>query len=149
MPVHQFHLKAVWNGGRNGTGNLEAGNLRTAISVPREMNGPGVGTNPDEMLLGASATCFLITLAAILENRKLPVLELSLESEAFVREEGRRLTFERIVHRPKMAVPSKMTDKERESILQAAMAAEKACMISRALHGNVKIEVEPQFTIQE
>ncbi len=32
------------------------------------MDGPGVGTNPDEMLLGAAATCYIITLAAMLER---------------------------------------------------------------------------------
>ena len=32
------------------------------------MDGPGIGTNPDEMLLGAAATCYIITLAAMLER---------------------------------------------------------------------------------
>ncbi len=55
---HTFYLDAHWDGGRNSTGTIEAGNLKQSISIPKEMDGPGVGTNPDEMLLGAAATCF-------------------------------------------------------------------------------------------
>lgn len=47
---HPFILNAVWNGGRNSDGTIEAGQLKTQISIPKEMGGPGVGTNPDEML---------------------------------------------------------------------------------------------------
>ena len=35
------------------------------------MDGPGIGTNPDEMLLGAAATCYMITLAAMLERSQI------------------------------------------------------------------------------
>ena len=53
---HIFKLKADWPGLRNDVGTIEACNLKTEISIPPEMDGPGVGTNPDEMLLGAAAT---------------------------------------------------------------------------------------------
>lgn len=75
--------------------------MRQTISIPEEMGGPGVGTNPDELLIGAAATCYLITLDAMIERKNLPVEELSL--------------------------------------------AEKNCMISNALRGNVRLEVEAQF----
>lgn len=71
MAEHHFHLKANWPGLRNDIGTIESGNLKTQISIPQEMDGPGVGTNPDEMLLGAAATCFIITLAAMMERSNL------------------------------------------------------------------------------
>lgn len=37
---HPFHLKAVWNGGRNSEGHIDAGGLKSVISIPQEM---GVG----------------------------------------------------------------------------------------------------------
>ena len=52
MVQHKFTMDLTWSEGRNGTGNIQASNLQTQISIPREMNGPGIGTNPDEMLLG-------------------------------------------------------------------------------------------------
>ena len=70
MAEHLFHLKANWPGLRNDVGTIDAGNLKTEVSIPPEMDGPGVGTNPDEMLLGAAATCYIITLAAMMERSR-------------------------------------------------------------------------------
>ena len=55
MTIHHFHLTAEWPGGRNDIGIIQSGNLQTQISIPTEMEGPGIGTNPDEMLLGAAS----------------------------------------------------------------------------------------------
>ncbi len=99
---HTFLLKADWNGGRNSAGYIEAGQLRTAISIPAEMGGPGVGTNPDEMLLGAAATCYLITLAAMMERAGLPVASLALESEGIVDVTNNIFAYRRIIHRPRV-----------------------------------------------
>jgi Predicted redox protein, regulator of disulfide bond formation len=52
-------------------GEIASGQLQTKVSIPPEMDGPGIGTNPDEMLLGAAATCYIITLAAMFERAKL------------------------------------------------------------------------------
>src|SRR5699024_6509083 len=84
MAEHHFHLKANWPGGRNSEGSIDAGNLKTKVSIPPEMDGPGIGTNPDEMLLGAASTCYIITLAAMIERAKLPLQSMSLTSEGIV-----------------------------------------------------------------
>ena len=63
------------------------------------MGGPGTGTNPDEMLLGAASTCYLITLAAMLERSDITPDELTLESEATVDVTNNVFTYERIVHK--------------------------------------------------
>ena len=63
MTQHHFHLTANWPGKRNDIGEIQSGNLSTQVSIPKEMDGPGIGTNPDEMLLGAAATCYIITLS--------------------------------------------------------------------------------------
>lgn len=73
MADHHFYLKANWPGNRNDVGTIESGNLITSISIPKEMDGPGEGTNPDEMLLGAAATCYIITLAAMMERSGLEI----------------------------------------------------------------------------
>ena len=104
MVQHLFTMNLQWSEGRNGTGNIVADNLNTKISIPREMNGPGMGTNPDEMLLGAAATCYLITLATLLENSKIAVLDLSMQAEGFVDVTNGIFTYEKIVHKPKIIV---------------------------------------------
>lgn len=140
---HPFHLKAVWNGGRNSEGTIDAGGLKSVISIPQEMGGPGTGTNPDEMLLGAASTCYLITLAAMLERSDIKPHELTLESEATVDVTNNIFTYERIVHRPRIVLQSNATEAELTKADRLAHKAEESCMISRAVAGNVTIETQP------
>ncbi|WP_026695265.1 OsmC family protein [Peribacillus kribbensis] len=143
MALHSFHLKADWPGLRNDVGEIEAGNLKTKISIPPEMDGPGIGTNPDEMLLGAAATCYIITLAAMMERSKLEKESLTMESEGIVDVTGGVITYKEIIHRPVIVLKSDASKKDRELAMRLAKKAETSCMISRAVAGNVDISLEP------
>lgn len=142
---HPFHLKAIWNGGRNSEGHIDAGGLKTVISIPQEMGGPGTGTNPDEMLLGAAATCYLITLAAMLERADIVPQELTLESEATVDVTNNVFTYEQIIHKPRIVLKEETTEAELAKTEQLAHLAEQSCMISRAVAGNVFIGTQPSI----
>ncbi|MBS4217964.1 OsmC family protein [Bacillus sp. FJAT-49711] len=139
MALHSFLLNADWPGGRNSVGTIDAGNLKTEVSIPPEMDGPGVGTNPDEMLLGAAATCYIITLAAMLERASIRVSKLTMESEGIVEVEKGVITYKTIIHRPTVNLAN---DEQIELAQKLAEKAEKSCMISRALKGNVEIKLE-------
>ncbi|WP_100009811.1 OsmC family protein [Lentibacillus sediminis] len=143
MAEHHFHLNADWPGGRNSEGSIDAGNLQTKISIPQEMDGPGVGTNPDEMLLGAAATCYIITLAAMIERAELPLEEMSLESEGIVDVTNGVFTYKKIIHKPAVALQTSATEAEHKKLAQLVEKAEKSCMISRAIQGNVEMELQP------
>ena len=147
MAKHHFHLQANWPGGRNEVGTIEAGQLKTNISIPPEMDGPGAGTNPDEMLLGAAATCYIITLAAMLERSGIHQEALTMESEAIVDVTNGVFTYEKIIHKPHVIVTPEFAAQE-EKIKRPKKKAETSCMISRAIQGNVEIELEPQFTVK-
>ncbi|TWD95674.1 peroxiredoxin-like protein [Neobacillus bataviensis] len=142
MTEHHFHLKANWPGLRNDIGEIEAGNLKTKVSIPPEMDGPGVGTNPDEMLLGAAATCYIITLAAMLERSGLEKESLTMDSEAIVDVTGGVFTYKKIIHRPLVVLKSNAGTKDLSLAKKLAQKAETSCMISRAIQGNVEMELE-------
>lgn len=142
MAEHHFHLKADWPGGRNSEGFIHTGNLQTKISIPPEMDGPGIGTNPDEMLLGAAATCYIITLAAMIERANLPLNEMSLESEGIVDVTNGVFTYKKIIHRPTVSLKDSASEKDYELLEKLVQKAEKSCMISRAIQGNVVLELE-------
>ena len=146
MAEHYFHLKANWPGLRNDIGTIDAGQLKTQISIPKEMDGPGIGTNPDEMLLGAASTCYIITLAAMLERSKIEKENLSLESVGVVDVTNGVFTYKKIIHRPTIHLKDSATEKEMNLARKLAEKAEKSCMISRAIMGNVELELE--VTIQ-
>ena len=142
MALHHFYLKAHWPGLRNDVGEIESGNLKTKISIPPEMDGPGVGTNPDEMLLGAAATCYIITLAAMMQRSHLEKEDLTLESEGIVGVTDGVFTYKKIIHRPTIVLKKEATEQDKKLAMRLAEKAEKSCMISRAIQGNVELELE-------
>jgi len=145
MALHSFHLTANWPGLRNDVGTIKTANLHTKISIPPEMDGPGIGTNPDEMLLGAAATCYIITLAAMLERSKINKDSLTMTSEGVVDISNGVITYKKIIHRPHLILHS-----EKDMVLAQKLArkAESSCMISRALKGNVEIELEENIKVK-
>lgn len=143
MAEHHFYLKAEWPGGRNNIGTIDAGNLKTKISIPPEMDGPGEGTNPDEMLLGAAATCYVITLAAMIERMNLPLKEMAHEAEGIVDVTNGVFTYKKIIHKPTVVLEKSATEKDHRKLRALVEKAEQSCMISRAIKGNVELELRP------
>ncbi|RNF40310.1 OsmC family protein [Planococcus salinus] len=146
MATHTFHLTADWPELRNDVGEIEAGNLKTQVSIPPEMDGPGVGTNPDEMLLGAAATCYIITLAAMMERSKLEKESLTMESEGLVDVTNGVITYKKIIHKPRVVLQADATERDFSLAKRLAEKAESSCMISRAIKGNVEIELQADIT---
>lgn len=142
MAEHHFHLTANWPGLRNDVGTIEAGNLITKVSIPPEMDGPGIGTNPDEMLLGAASTCYIITLAAMMERSKLDKEALTMESVGIVDVTNGVITYQKIIHKPHIVLKSDATEKDEALAWKLAEKAETSCMISRAIKGNVEVELQ-------
>lgn len=146
MTEHYFHLKADWPGNRNDIGTIHARNLQTKISIPQEMDGPGLGTNPDEMLLGAATTCYIITLAAMLERSHIGKVSLVVESTAVVDVTNGIFTYKKIIHRPMLVL---VNEKDTKMATRLLLKAEDTCMISKALRGNVEIVLEPTLLVGE
>ena len=119
-------------------------NYHTKVSIPKEMDGPGIGTNPDEMLLGAAATCYIITLAAMLERSKIAKHALDMESTAIVDVTNGVFTYKKIIHRPVIVIEN---ENDRAMTEKLAKKAETSCMISRAIQGNVELQLEPTISV--
>jgi peroxiredoxin-like protein len=145
MSEHVFSLDASWSGGLTGRGHVESGQLSVDVSAPSAFGGPGQGTNPEELLLGAASACYLITLAAICQRRELPVTKIALRSEARITPPP-ALKVVAIVHRPVLTVrDGEGGASSSAALLEAAQLAEQFCMVSGAMRGNVKIHVEPSL----
>ncbi|MFS0687635.1 OsmC family protein [Sporosarcina sp. 179-K 8C2 HS] len=144
MAEHRFYLKADWPGLRNDIGTIETLNLKTEVSIPTEMDGPGIGTNPDEMLLGAAATCYIITLAAMMDRSGVEKKSLTMQSIGVVDFTNGVVTYKKIIHKPEIVLTKGMADK-RNVVERLTLKAETSCMISRALQGNVEVIVEPSI----
>ncbi len=137
---HTFVLQTKWDGGRNAVGSLQAQRLSTQISIPPEMDGPGIGTNPDEMLLGAAATCYIISLAAMLERTGIKAT-LAMQSDGIVDVTNGVFTYKQIIHKLTIKLID-YTEKNEKIAERLAFKAESTCMISKALKGNVEVLVQ-------
>ncbi|MGN7453683.1 SACOL1771 family peroxiredoxin [Paenibacillus pasadenensis] len=145
---HKFELEAAWAGGRGGSGTIASGALQTAVSIPAGMDGPGVGTNPDELLLGAAASCYVISLAAMLERSGIPAARLSLRSTALVdTDDAGQPTYRSIEHRPLIELEAGADEAAADRARRIALKAELSCMITRALAGNVRVEARPEVRL--
>ncbi|MBW3114138.1 SACOL1771 family peroxiredoxin [Bacillus sp. MCCB 382] len=145
MARHSFHISTDWPGLRNDTGTLSSENFNTKISIPTEMDGPGIGTNPDEMLLGAAATCYIITLAAMLERSRIEKTNLTMTSEGIVEVVKGVITYKEIIHRPILTLGPATEEKDITLAKKLMVKAEQSCMITRAIKGNVTVQVEPEI----
>ena len=68
MVKHDFVVHTSWRGGREEIGKVNGDVISEQIS---SLGGNGTGTNPDEMLVAAASSCYIISLAATLEKLNL------------------------------------------------------------------------------
>jgi peroxiredoxin-like protein len=143
MESFHFSVNGKWKGDRNGAGSIRTNGMSIDVSAPKELDGPGRGANPEELLTSAANNCYMITLAAMLSNRKIELDHFEVVSEAQVDRVDGKLQFKQIIHKPVlyMNADSEVTPEKLEEI---AIRAEKACFISKTLRGNVEVSVEPK-----
>ena len=68
-----FQVELEWSGaGREGAGRIVTEDLELELSTPASMGGRGVGTNPEELLVCAVASCYAATLFGVLRRAGLP-----------------------------------------------------------------------------
>lgn len=118
-------------------GRLVLGGHSLSCSAPAVMNGKGVGTNPEELLISAVACCYSLTLAGVLQMRKLPATEIETSVEGVVVRDG-SLHFDRITVNPTVrgADPGK-----EENYRNAADAARDRCFIGSTVKNSLSYTV--------
>ena len=109
---HTFNCTAKFTGGYHGVGTIENRNLKSKISIPKEMDGPDIGTNPDEMLLSSAVTCFTITLSSMFERNNIPVEIDYVDASATINNEKQVLTYESITYKVYLISTAQIDEKK-------------------------------------
>lgn len=143
MPNHDFIVQTHWNGGRDVSGLVKGDIIDEAISIPASLGGVGVGTNPDEMLVAAASSCYIISLAATLERAHFTSVSINLQSVGTASFENGKFKMERITHQPKINVSPSEKEALKKRLQKLLKIADNNCMISNAIRGNVEILIEP------
>ena len=111
---------------------------------PLEFDGSGDAWSPEQLLLAAVASCFLLTFRAVAKHSRLEFTSVSIESEGIVDHVDGRTRFTDVVLRPKVAV-SAVADTHR--VQRALEKAEVNCIVTASLAA--RLTVEPAVTVRE
>ncbi len=134
-----FQVELEWTGsGREGAGRIVTDDVELELSTPASMGGRGVGTNPEELLICAVASCYSATLSGVLGRAGLPSTSLTVDARGVVGGFPGRARFERIVVSPTIIGGDPARGLAYE---QAAADAHDRCFIGHTLADHVDYQV--------
>jgi len=128
--------KAVWNGGiKDGSGSFGTGSgaIRDQTYSFRTRFEDAPGTNPEELIAAAHASCFSMALSAQLGERA--ITPQSVETTSTITFENKTLT------RSVLQTTVKAKGADRKKIEEAAAAAKIGCPISKVLNLEITLEL--------
>ena len=136
--------QVTWTGDlRSGQGSVEfeRGALpATAVSWAGRTGAATDGTTPEELLAAAHAACFSMAFSSGLARGGHPPTELRVTATATFDAEAVRIT------RIHLAVRGQVPGLDTAGFQGAARDAAANCPVSKALHGNVEIDVEAELS---
>lgn len=138
MPTR--NASAVWEGGlQKGKGSFSSasGKIGDTYSFGTRF-GEEPGTNPEELLAAAEAACFSMALSLGLEQAGSPPTKIETKAACTIDKvaDGFAITTMKLVVRA--TVPGITSD----AFMKIAQATKDGCPVSKALKGNVKIELD-------
>ncbi|MDC6326936.1 SACOL1771 family peroxiredoxin [Staphylococcus auricularis] len=145
MAQHDFKVTTQWQGGRESVGQLKGDVLEEQVSIPSGLGGKGVGTNPDEMLVAAASTCYIISLAAVLERSGFNDIQITQQSIGRASLDKGKFKMIEITHYPEVKIDEAQLPKLKDKLSKLLQLADRNCMISNAIRGNVEVNIEPSL----
>ncbi|MGA2321591.1 MAG: organic hydroperoxide resistance protein [Solirubrobacteraceae bacterium] len=130
-----YTAQAHVTGGRaEGHGESSDGALEVDLRIPTEMDGPGGGTNPEQLFAVGYAACFEAALGVVARRAKTDPGEVAIESRVSLTPDGSGgflLGVELDVTLPGVA--------EEAAAIDLVRAAHAVCPYSNATRGNIEV----------
>ena len=140
--THFYTVNATWTGDAEGCGKLHLpqGNLSLDIGGAKELGGCGRGANPEELMLGAIAACFIHTWAIFLKKLALayPEPRVRVSGELGPDPAGGFKLHKATIH---AFVPAALLAAQKAPVEKTLALAEKYCIISKVAKAAMPIEV--------
>ncbi|WP_154838255.1 OsmC family protein [Staphylococcus sp. Marseille-Q1834] len=143
MVKHDFEVQTKWQGGREEVGSVNGDVISEHISIPAPLGGNGTGTNPDELLVAAASSCYIISLAATLERAKFTNINLTIKTIGTALFENGKFKMDKITHYPSITVSSDEKSTLEKRLPKLLTIADNNCMISNSIRNNVTIDIQP------
>lgn len=141
MTISSAH--ATWEGGlRQGRGHFTAGSgaFQGDYSFPTRFEG-AKGTNPEELIAAAHASCLSMALSAGLERAGTPPTRITTTASCTMEKvgDGFKITLMRL------EVRGQVPGIDQAAFAAAAEQAKSGCPVSGALQGNVRFELDAKL----
>lgn len=119
--------------GRDGHGRTSDGKVDVALSIPKEMGGSGVGTNPEQLFAVGYAACYHSALRLVARQEKADVSDSSVGARVSLGTKddgGFTLAVELEITLPNV---------DHETAVTLAEKAHQVCPYSNATRGNIDV----------
>lgn len=137
-----YTARATVTGGRDeGHGRTSDGALEVDIRYPKEVGGPGGGTNPEQLFAVGYGSCFESSLKTIGRRKKIAVDDVTVDvavSLLTTEERGFKLAVEMDVSLPSIDDPA--------LAVELVEKTHRVCPYSHATRGNIDVEIRVDGT---
>lgn len=120
---------------RNGQVRSEDGLLDVKLAAPKELGGPGGGTNPEQLFAAGYAACFTSAMLRVAREAKAPIGKPSVTVHSGLRSDGPDRYA--LIAEVKVA----LADLDRETALSIVQGAHRICPFSKAVGESLGVTV--------
>ena len=128
--THQYRVVAWWASGRTGMAKTDSAPNAIHFTAPLQFGGVEGRWTPEDLLLGAVASCYTTTFRALAERSKFEYADLEVEVQGTINRAESGYQFSEIIMRPNLTI---LSEEGRERALVLLRKAEALCLVSRAL----------------
>lgn len=122
-------------GGRDGHIKSDDGILDLGLKRPKEMDGEGGHTNPEQLFAGAYGACYLGALGAVAKKDNVDVSDATAEVHIGFNKSGNSYVLSADI---RLHIPNHSL----EDAQHLAEKAHRACPYSKAVKGNIEVKIE-------
>lgn len=130
-----YTATATNTGGRNGQVKTDDGMLDIQLAMPKEIGGAGGKTNPEQLFAAAWSSCFAGALGAVSKRVNTDDAKISVQVHSGEAENGGYGLAADIL----VKIPQATSVEEAQKL---ADLANKHCMYSKAVKGNIEVNVK-------
>jgi peroxiredoxin-like protein len=141
--THQYQVVAWWTSGRTGIAKSRSAQNAIHFTAPAEFGGLEGRWTPEDLLLGALASCYTTTFRALAEHSRFEYADLEVEVQGIVHKADSGYRFSEIIIRPNLTISSEAGLERALLLLQKADAL---CLVARTLSIHQTFESRVQVT---
>ena len=127
---HKFRVVAWWSSGRTGIAKADSAPNAIHFTAPVSFGGIDGRWTPEDLLLGAIASCFTTTFRAIADRARFEYVDLQMEVGGTMVRNDTGYEFAGILVRANLTVASQENQQQGVKLLQIA---KDRCVVSRAV----------------